>query len=143
MTPPLHVPPTNPRRPHAEGEPEAEPSALTNDLAREPLARIFDFPYGDRLSLNPIEQVFAKLKGFVRKAAPRTLDRVSEAIAQAITTIPPNECANYLAGRLCIRLDADCLSYDFWRREGEKEPLGEGGCPLVSGEGRIGSMLTV
>ena len=25
------------------------------------------------------------------------------------------------------------LSYDFSRGEGEKEPLGEGGCPLVSG----------
>src|SRR5882757_9929284 len=33
------------------------------------------------------------------------------------------------------------LSYDFSRREGEKEPLGEGGCPLVSGEGRIGNTL--
>jgi putative transposase len=30
--------------------------------------------------LNPIEQVFAKLKGFVPKAAPRTLDAVSDAI---------------------------------------------------------------
>src|SRR5580658_4956462 len=48
--------------------------------------------------LNPIEQVFAKLKGFVRKAAPRTLDAVSDAITQALTTIPPNECANYLTG---------------------------------------------
>jgi transposase len=38
--------------------------------------------------LNPIEQVFAKLKGFVRKAAPRTLDAVSDAIAQALKTIP-------------------------------------------------------
>jgi hypothetical protein len=35
------------------------------------------------------------------------------------------------------------LSYDFSRWSGEKEPLGEGGCPLVSGEGRIGIMLTV
>jgi hypothetical protein len=35
------------------------------------------------------------------------------------------------------------LSYDFSRGEGEKEPLGEGGCPLVSGEGRIGNTLTV
>ena len=35
------------------------------------------------------------------------------------------------------------LSYDFSRRSGEKEPLGEGGSPLDSGEGRIGSMLTV
>jgi hypothetical protein len=42
-----------------------------------------------------------------------------------------------------FKLATACLSYDFSRREGEKEPLGEGGCPLVSGEGRIGSMLTV
>jgi putative transposase len=48
--------------------------------------------------LNPIEQVFAKLKGFVRKAAPRTLDAVADAIAQVLATIHPNECANYLTG---------------------------------------------
>ena len=48
--------------------------------------------------LNPIEQLFAKLKGFLRKAAPRTLDAISRAIAQALATIPPHECANYLAG---------------------------------------------
>jgi hypothetical protein len=35
------------------------------------------------------------------------------------------------------------LSYDFSRWSGEKEPLGEGGSPLDSGEGRIGSTLTV
>ena len=48
--------------------------------------------------LNPIEQVFAKIKGFVRKAAPRTLDTASDAIAQALATIPPDECANSLIG---------------------------------------------
>jgi putative transposase len=48
--------------------------------------------------LNLIEQAFAKLKGFVRKAAPRTLDAVSDAIAQALTTIPPAEWANYRNG---------------------------------------------
>jgi putative transposase len=48
--------------------------------------------------LNPIEQVFAKLKGFVRKAAPRTLDAVADAIAQALAAISPDECANYLTG---------------------------------------------
>jgi hypothetical protein len=44
-----------------------------------------------------------------------------------------------------VRFDrmAICLSYDFSRWSGEKEPLGEGGSPLVSGEGRIGSTLTV
>ena len=46
--------------------------------------------------LNPIEQVFAKLKGFVRKAAPRTLDAISDAIANGLKTIPAQECANYL-----------------------------------------------
>jgi transposase len=42
--------------------------------------------------LNPIEQVFAKIKGFVRKAAPPTLDAISHAIAQALAAIsqPPN-----------------------------------------------------
>jgi len=48
--------------------------------------------------LNPIEQVFAKIKGFVRKAAPRTLDAISHAIAQALVAINPVECKNYLAG---------------------------------------------
>lgn len=46
--------------------------------------------------LNPIEQVFAKLKRHVRKAAPRTLDAVSDAIAAALAQISPGECANYL-----------------------------------------------
>ena len=46
--------------------------------------------------LNPIEQVFAKLKARVRKAAPRSLDAVSDAIANALTAISPQECANYL-----------------------------------------------
>jgi transposase len=48
------------------------------------------------LSCNPIEQVFAKLKTLVRKAAPRSLDAVSDAIAAALTAISPQECANYL-----------------------------------------------
>jgi hypothetical protein len=31
-----------------------------------------------------------------------------------------------------INPKATCLSYDFWRHGGEKEPLGEGGCPLTN-----------
>jgi putative transposase len=46
--------------------------------------------------LNPIEQVFAKLKTLLRKAAPRTLDAVSDTIAQTLTAFDPQECANYL-----------------------------------------------
>jgi len=47
--------------------------------------------------LNPIEQVFAKLKSFVRKQAPRTFDAISNAIDDGMKTISPPECANYLA----------------------------------------------
>jgi putative transposase len=46
--------------------------------------------------LNPIEQLFAKLKAFLRKAAARTVDAVSDAIAQILTTYSSTECANYL-----------------------------------------------
>ena len=37
--------------------------------------------------LNPIEQVFAKFKTLLRKAAPRSLDAVSHAIATALMAI--------------------------------------------------------
>jgi len=47
--------------------------------------------------LNPIEQWFAKLKALLRKAAARTFDALIQAIASALETFTPNECANYLA----------------------------------------------
>jgi transposase len=46
--------------------------------------------------LNPIEQVFAKLKHLLRKAAARTQQAVSTAIAQLLDTYTPEQCANYL-----------------------------------------------
>lgn len=45
--------------------------------------------------LNPIEQVFAKLKHLLRKAAARTVDAVCQAIGQLLGEFTPNECANY------------------------------------------------
>ena len=45
--------------------------------------------------LNPIEQLFSKVKTLVRKAAPRSLDAVSDAIANALATVQHSECANY------------------------------------------------
>jgi transposase len=44
---------------------------------------------------NPIEQVFAKLKALLRKAAARTLVALEHAIAQTIEAFTPAECANY------------------------------------------------
>jgi len=46
--------------------------------------------------LNPIEQVFAKLKHMLRKAAARTKDAVCTAIGSLLGTYTPQECANYL-----------------------------------------------
>ena len=44
---------------------------------------------------NPIEQVFAKLKALLRKAAARTIDTLKAAIVTALDAFPPSECANY------------------------------------------------
>jgi transposase len=46
--------------------------------------------------LNPIEQVFAKLKGLLRKAAPRTREALWRAIGDKLSMFVPAECRNYL-----------------------------------------------
>ena len=55
---------------------------------------IFLPPYSP--DLNPIEQVFAKLKHFLRKAAARTVEAVCVAIDEILQAFTPEECANYL-----------------------------------------------
>jgi transposase len=47
--------------------------------------------------LNPIEQLFAKLKTLIRGLAPRTREALLRAIGSIIDQISPIECANYLA----------------------------------------------
>jgi transposase len=47
--------------------------------------------------LNPIEQLFAKLKATVRRLAPRTLDALWLAIASAVAMVTSAEPANFLA----------------------------------------------
>jgi len=46
---------------------------------------------------NPIENAFAKLKAHVRKAAARTVEALEIAVATALTTFEPGECANFFA----------------------------------------------
>jgi transposase len=45
--------------------------------------------------LNPIEQVFAKLKHLLRKAAARTAQTVCAAIGELLGAFTKDECANY------------------------------------------------
>jgi transposase len=63
-------------------------------LIRSAGAKLFFLPKYSP-DLNPIEQVFAKLKHLLRKAAARTVEAVWAAIGQALTAFMPNECANY------------------------------------------------
>jgi transposase len=47
--------------------------------------------------LNPIEQVFAKLKHLLRKAAARSFDALTDAIGRLLDSFTLEECANYFA----------------------------------------------
>jgi transposase len=47
--------------------------------------------------LNPIEQVFAKLKHLMRKAQERTVNALWRSIGSLLDAFSPDECARYLA----------------------------------------------
>ena len=55
---------------------------------------IFLPPYSP--DLNPIEQVFAKLKHLMRKAQPRDVEATWRKVGQLLDLFSPKECANYL-----------------------------------------------
>lgn len=55
--------------------------------------RFFLPPYSP--DLNPIEQVFAKLKHLLRKAQARTVEATWRSIGSLIDRFTPSECANY------------------------------------------------
>ena len=57
-------------------------------------ARLFYLPKYSP-DLNPIEQVFSKLKHLLRKEQARTTDAICEAIGKLLQAFTPNECANY------------------------------------------------
>ena len=46
--------------------------------------------------LNPIEQLFAKLKHLMRKAEERTHEATWRKVGQLLDLVSPHECANYL-----------------------------------------------
>ena len=59
--------------------------------------------------LNPIEQVFAKLKHLLRKAAARSQTAVTQAIGALLDTYSAEECTSYFQKRrICPALKASC-----------------------------------
>ncbi len=69
---------------------------VVRQLIRSAGAKLFFLPKYSP-DLNPIEQVFAKLKQLLRKAAARTVEAVCTAIGEALQAFTPKECANYFA----------------------------------------------
>jgi transposase len=67
---------------------------VVRQLIRSVGAKLFFLPKYSP-DLNPIEQVFAKLKHLIRKAAARTVDAVCAAIGQVLPAFTSKECANY------------------------------------------------
>jgi transposase len=59
-------------------------------------ARLFFLPKYSP-DLNPIEQLFSKLKHWLRKAAKRTEDAVCNATGHILDTVTSTECKNYFA----------------------------------------------
>ena len=69
-------------------------SKATRQLIKKAGARLWFLPpYSP--DLNPIEQVFAKIKHWMRMAQRRTIDETWRHLGDLIGTIKPNECANY------------------------------------------------
>jgi transposase len=63
-------------------------------LIRSAGAKLFLLPKYSP-DLNPIEQVFAKLKHLLRKCAARSVEALCAAIGQLLQAFTPEECANY------------------------------------------------
>jgi transposase len=63
-------------------------------LIRSAGAKLFFLPKYSP-DLNPIEQVFAKLKHLLRKEHARTGEAICTAVGKLLHAFTPNECANY------------------------------------------------
>jgi putative transposase len=71
-------------------------AAVIRKAIRAAGAKLFYLPpYSP--DLNPIEQVFAKLKTLLRKLNARTVEAVIEAIGQGLDEFTAEECAPYFA----------------------------------------------
>lgn len=69
-------------------------SAAIGRMIREAGARLWYLPPTSP-DLNPIEQVFSKVKHWMRMAQKRTVDDTWRHVGHLVQTISANECANY------------------------------------------------
>jgi transposase len=69
-------------------------SAVRGAVEARGATLLFLPPYSP--DLNPIEQVFAKLKTLLRRAEERSVDALWHRIGQLLDAFAPSECANYV-----------------------------------------------
>ena len=70
-------------------------SARVAELIRKAGARLWFLPSYSP-DLNPIEQVFSKVKRLLRKASERTFDAICKRIGKLIKKISAEECTRYI-----------------------------------------------
>ena len=69
-------------------------SPTVRQMIRKAGARLWYLPpYSP--DLNPIEQVFAKIKHWMRIAQKRTIDDACDHIGHIVRSVLPSECSNY------------------------------------------------
>jgi hypothetical protein len=92
-TPLWHSDAVRGRPPHQSWEPQRQGYPPRHPISRRKAV----LPSQISPDLNPIEQVFAKLKHLLRNAASRTLESLVAAIGELLGTFTPQECADYFA----------------------------------------------
>ncbi|TPM24066.1 hypothetical protein FJ958_24105 [Mesorhizobium sp. B2-3-5] len=91
--------------PHSRCRPPKHPREAERNLApshkgrrcagpRAAGAKLFFLPKYSP-DLNAFEQLFSKLKHWLRMAARRTIETVCDAIGQTLDRVTPMECSNY------------------------------------------------
>ena len=75
--------------------PAHKPDAVREAIEAAGAELLYLPPYSP--DLNPIEMAFSKLKALLKKAAPRSVGALWDAIAAALRQIMPEECANFFA----------------------------------------------
>jgi transposase len=70
--------------------------AGAHDVASASSMSSIRLPAAYSVDLDPVEQVFAKLKHLARKAQPRDVEATWRKVGQLLDLFSPVECANYL-----------------------------------------------
>lgn len=92
---PRAYPRTGRRRDHGQPLQPQTPGYPSGAIRAAKAKLLYLPPYSP--DLNPIEQMFSKLKHLLRKASERTAENTWRRIGSLLDAFSPQECANYFA----------------------------------------------